>query len=130
MQYCQEKLTGNAGFSLVDAIIAMAVFSIGILAMGVLYNNVIRSNSNAFIMTDAIELTSGYLERIQAAPYTSLPQVTSLHGAKTYTVNPTMTPCNATTCVQNSTDITLVVTKPDGRSYTLSTVKARISGMP
>lgn len=121
----------TSGFAILDAVLAMAIFAIGLLSLNLLYHTVIKDDSSAYIMTDAVELAGSYLDRVQAAPYSAIPSVSSLQGVRIYTVNTSMTPCASnSSCVNDTTDITLVVTKPDGKSYRFSTVKAKLKGMP
>ncbi len=126
-----ENLNNIDGFSLIDAVLATAVFAIGLLALNALYHTVIKNNHNAFVMTDAVELAGSYIDQILAEPYGSISTVSSIHGIKTYSVNTILSPCSSgSSCVENTTNLTVIITKPDGTSYTFSTVKARLKGLP
>jgi type IV pilus modification protein PilV len=52
----------NQGFSLIEVLIAMAIFSIGILAVGTLILSTIRNNTNSNILTQATMLARAKIE--------------------------------------------------------------------
>ena len=122
----------NGGFAIIEAVISLSVFAIGILALSSLYHKVINNNLNAYTITEAVELTSGYLDQIQAAPYNNIPSESSLSGYETYEVSTSVTPCDPTTgsCIPNTSEIAVTITKPNGTSYTFNTIKARLRGLP
>jgi Tfp pilus assembly protein PilV len=130
--YMTRRANNNEGFAIIEAVISLSVFAIGILALSSLYHKVINNNLNAYTITEAVELTSGYLDQIQAAPYNNIPSTSSLSGHKTYNVSTSVTPCDPATgtCITNTSDISVTITKPNGTSYTFSTVKARLRGLP
>ncbi len=129
---CQpEKNNKIGGFALIDAVLATAVFAIGLLALNALYHTVIKNDHNAFVMTDAVELAGSYIDQLLSEPYGSNSTVSSIHGLKTYSVNTILSPCpSGSSCIENTTNVTVIITKPDGTSYSFSTVKARLKGLP
>ena len=52
----------NQGFSLIEVLIAMAIFSIGVLAVGTLILSTTRNNTNCNIMTQATMLARAKIE--------------------------------------------------------------------
>jgi len=60
---------GNAGFSLLEVMAAMAIFFLGILAIMVLQSSSIRGNSRARGVTDISVLASDRLEKLIALPF-------------------------------------------------------------
>jgi len=130
MLFFQDK-ESYSGFAILDATIAAAVFAIGILAVNYLYMSTIKTNKDAFIMTDTVETASGYIDSIQAAPYSAIPVQSTLQGIHTYTVSSLITECTSpSTCVDKTKTVNITVTKPDGVSYTFRTVKADLEGLP
>lgn len=63
-QRCRE-----AGFSLLEVVIAMAIFSIGMLAMAGLQTTSIRGNLTAGATTVATALGQSEIERLLALPF-------------------------------------------------------------
>ena len=52
----------NQGFSLIEVLIAMAIFSIGVLAVGTLILSTTRNNTNGNILTQATMLARAKIE--------------------------------------------------------------------
>ena len=67
----KQRLASDKGFSLIECMIAMAIFSIGILAVISLQVNVISGNSGARKIGDALVLAEDQIENFMALPYTS-----------------------------------------------------------
>jgi len=63
--------TNERGFTLIEALIALAIFSIGILGVASMQLVAIKSNSIAHIQTDATGKAVDYMERLQRLEYTS-----------------------------------------------------------
>ncbi len=61
-----EKNTGNTGFTLIEVLLAMAIFTIGILAIGSLQLATIKGDSTARFSTEAAVLAQDSLERLIA----------------------------------------------------------------
>ncbi len=61
-----EKNTGNTGFTLIEVLLAMAIFTIGILAIGSLQLAAIKGDSKARFSTEAAVLAQDTLERLIA----------------------------------------------------------------
>jgi len=59
----------NRGFTLIEVMITLAIFSIGILAIAGLQISSINGNSSARIQTEATTLAVERLERLVALPY-------------------------------------------------------------
>jgi len=55
----------NQGFTLIEVLIAMAVFSIGILAVGTLILSTTRNNTNGNLMTQATMLARAKIEEVK-----------------------------------------------------------------
>jgi prepilin-type N-terminal cleavage/methylation domain-containing protein len=59
------------GFTLIEALIALAIFSIGILGVAAMQMTAINSNAIAHIQTDATGMAVDWMERLQRLEYTS-----------------------------------------------------------
>lgn len=70
-----KRLTGNSkrakalGFTLIEVLIAMAIFSIGILAVTTMQIRSINQNASARMQTEATTLAVDWMERLLALPY-------------------------------------------------------------
>jgi len=65
----QNKKNSEDGFTLIEALIALFVLTIGVLGMMTLQTNAIRGNYRASTMTIATNLASGELESLRSAPF-------------------------------------------------------------
>jgi type IV pilus modification protein PilV len=61
--------TNTQGFTLIEIVIALAIFSIGILAIASVQMSSINGNSSARMQTEATTLAVERLERLIALPY-------------------------------------------------------------
>lgn len=93
-----ESRKNTAGFSLIELIIAMAIFSIGILAMSLLQARAIKGNSQANNMTMAVTVLSDHIEQLMNSSYSSS-QLT----AGSHTSTATM-PAGVQSCTWNVTE--------------------------
>lgn len=57
------------GFTLLEVMIAMAIFAVGILAVSAMQINSINQNAGARMQTEATSLASDAMERLLALPY-------------------------------------------------------------
>ena len=64
-----EKKSSNQGFTLLEVLIAMAIFAIGILAVGAMQINSINGNASARRATEAATWAADRVERLIALPY-------------------------------------------------------------
>lgn len=69
----REKMTGNAGFSLIELMIAIAVFSIGILAVASLQVSAISGNAKGRMISEELAIAESQLEFLMAQPYATSP---------------------------------------------------------
>lgn len=65
------KLTNDAGFSLIELMIAIAIFSIGILGVATLQVSAISGNSGARKIADELGMAESQMENLMAQPYNS-----------------------------------------------------------
>jgi type IV pilus modification protein PilV len=64
-------VSNEKGFTLIEALIALAIFSIGILGVAAMQITAINSNSVAQIQTDATGKAVDWMEYLQRLEYTS-----------------------------------------------------------
>ncbi len=63
------KQTNAQGFTLIEVLIAMAIFSIGILAVTSMQMRSINQNTSARLQTEATTLAVDWMERLISLPY-------------------------------------------------------------
>ena len=64
-----KKRIGNRGFSILEAVIALAIFSIGILAVAGMQVSSTNGNASARFATEAATLAQDVVERLLALDY-------------------------------------------------------------
>jgi len=64
-----DRTSAQHGFSLMEVMIAMAIFAIGILAVSAMQINSIKLNAGARMQTEATSVASDTMERLLALPY-------------------------------------------------------------
>ena len=69
------KKLGKKGFTLVEVLIALAIFSIGILAVGSIQISSTGKNTGARIFTEASIWSRDQVESLMLLPYNSSPQL-------------------------------------------------------
>jgi prepilin-type N-terminal cleavage/methylation domain-containing protein len=65
----RHRTAACSGFSLIEVLVAMTIFSIGILAVYSMQIHSIRGNSSARGITENITLASAKVEELMALPY-------------------------------------------------------------
>ena len=61
---CREK-----GFTLVEVLIAVSIFSVGLLAVAMMLDTAIQYNSSARFITEATEIAHAQMENLMSSPY-------------------------------------------------------------
>ena len=109
----------NRGFTLVEVVIALAVFAIGILALYTMQVTSIQSNGGARKRTEAVSWATNQMEILRTTPYDSLANGQTAQGA--YNLSWTITDIDLDNDgVNDSKDISVNVNWQD-RSRQLST---------
>ena len=76
-----KKISNSKGFTLIEVLVAMAIFSIGILAIGSMQLAATRGSSSARLSTEAVTLAQSQAETLILLPYNSSPALdTGSHG--------------------------------------------------
>jgi type IV pilus modification protein PilV len=78
---------GSAGFSLIEVLIALSIFTIGILGVASLVISSINENGLARRVTEATALAEDRLESMLALPYENIDAGQSTEGAYTVSWN-------------------------------------------
>lgn len=68
----KQSLNGTAGFTLIEILIAMAIFSIGILGVATMQISSVNGNANARKHLEASAFAQGRLESILSIPYNNM----------------------------------------------------------
>ena len=74
---CREK-----GFTLVEVLIAVSIFAVGLLAVAMMLDTAIQYNSSARFITEATEIAHSQMEKLMNSPYddTNLDEASSPYG--------------------------------------------------
>ncbi len=67
-----NKSSNNKGFTLIEVLVAMAIFSIGILAVGSMQLAATRGSSSARLSTEAVAIAQAQAETLILAPYANV----------------------------------------------------------
>ena len=65
----RQVIRHQAGFTLIEVMIALAIFAIGILALAALQITAINQNSGSRMQTEAAAMAEQLMERLMALPY-------------------------------------------------------------
>ena len=65
-----DRINGTDGFTLIEVLMAMVIFAIGILGVAKMQISAIGGNANALAMTEKVSLASSHIERLMGLPYT------------------------------------------------------------
>jgi prepilin-type N-terminal cleavage/methylation domain-containing protein len=74
-----RKKTGSRGFTLIEVLMAMAIFSIGILAVGAMQINATNTNTGARIHTEESTWVVDQIERLTALDYNNTDLTAGVH---------------------------------------------------
>ena len=118
--------TGNRGFTLMEVLVALAIFSIGILAVGTLQIRSANSNTGARIHTEEYTWAVDQIERLMALDYddAALDAGTSSVAQGPYTVSWTVVEDSPVTGAK-SIAVTVTDAHPRARPLTIDFIKAR-----
>lgn len=70
---CETKKSVNhgseKGFTLVEILVAVSVFAVGLLAVAIMLDTAIQYNSSARLISEATEIAQGKMEQLMSAPF-------------------------------------------------------------
>ncbi|MGB5615987.1 MAG: prepilin-type N-terminal cleavage/methylation domain-containing protein [Desulfobacterales bacterium] len=126
-----DRSTDRNGFALIEVLMAMVIFAVGILALAGLQITTISGNAAARMQTEATAIGARIVERLRSLPFDHDDLVPAVHphslpvsGSQPYAVNWTVradTPVNGTKTVR----VTVIpFNKVNGRTVTINTIIA------
>lgn len=59
----------ESGFTLVEVLVAVSVFAVGLLAVATMLDTAIQYNASARLITEATEIAQGQMEKLMSAPF-------------------------------------------------------------
>ena len=65
----ENRKNGEAGYTLLEVLISITIFMVGILAIGSMQAAALRTNSTAMGVTEAVNIGQANVERILAIPF-------------------------------------------------------------
>ena len=126
-----DRSTDRDGFALIEVLMAMVIFTVGILALAGLQITTISGNAAARMQTEATAIGAKIAERLRSLPFDHEDLVPTVHphslpasGSQPYRVDWTVradTPVNGTKAVR----VTVIpFNKINGRTVTINTIIA------
>ena len=115
-----DKLKKENGFTLLEVLIALTIFAVGLLAVAALQTSAIKMNSTSNKLTNLSTLAMDQIERLSALPYADAALNAGTHG-------PTAFPTNANYSITYIVNDTLVLIDSDWVSIK-KTVTVTVSG--
>lgn len=126
-----DRSTDRNGFALIEVLMAMVIFAVGILALAGLQITTISGNAAARMQTEATAIGARIVERLRSLPFDHDDLVPAVHphslpasGSQPYAVNWTVradTPVNGTKTVR----VTVIpFNKVNGRMVIINTIIA------
>lgn len=75
-------LRREAGFTLVEVLIAISIFAVGLLAVAIMLDTAIQYNASARFINEATEIAHSQMEQLMNSPYdgAGLDEASSPHG--------------------------------------------------
>lgn len=73
----ERRLTPDRGFTLVEILVAMAIFSVAVLGLAIGATSVMRANQTSYFNTVATNLAQDKLEELKATAVSQLPNCPS-----------------------------------------------------
>ena len=126
-----DRSTDRKGFALIEVLMAMVIFTVGILALTGLQITTISGNAEARMQTEATAIGARVVERLRSLPFGHDDLVPTVHPhslppsvSRPYTVDWTV---RADTPVNGTKSVRVTVTplnKINGRTVTISTIIA------
>ncbi len=126
-----KKISESKGFTLIEVLIAMAIFSIGILAVGSMQLSATRGSSSARLSTEVAAIAQDRAETLILAPYASVASGADNSFMPVYNViwtvwNDTMvTPWGVTPATNTIVIQVAATSQRDNRTVTITFVKGQ-----
>jgi type IV pilus modification protein PilV len=121
------QITNSRGFSLIEVLIAIAIFSIGMLAVASMQIRSINLNASAQMQSEATALAVEWLERLKMLPYdhANLDEVNNPHQDQfgSYTIRWEV--AETLDLPTKKITVTVINANPNAKDVILSTIKAK-----
>ena len=122
-----DQIVSSRGFTLIEVLIALAIFSIGILAVASMQIRSINLNASAQIQSEATTLAVEWLERLKMLPYdhTDLDELNNPHQDQfgSYTIRWEV--AETLDLPTKKITVTVINANPNAKDVMLSTIKAQ-----
>jgi Tfp pilus assembly protein PilV len=133
--FLRRQSTGEAGFGLIELLIAMVILNIGLLAIVAAFNSGIITLSRAGRVTTAAVLAEQQLELYRAITYSSIRLApTTIPSSPPYTTDPaysgsqiTTPSCGAGPSYPNECNASRTAIGADGKSYRVDTYIVQVT---
>jgi type IV pilus assembly protein PilV len=121
------KKSGIGGFTLIEVLIAMAIFSIGILAVGTMQLSSAHLNAAAGMQTEATNLAVERIESLAVLPYDheDLDENNSPQQIQSGSYTIVWTVVEALDMPMKTITVTVSSSNPNARDVSVSTIKAQ-----
>lgn len=86
----ERRLTPDRGFTLVEILVAMAIFSVAVLGLAIGATSVMRANQTSYFNTVATNLAQDKLEELKATAVSQLPNCPSYTTANCSDTRPSL----------------------------------------
>ena len=126
-----KKISDNKGFTLIEVLVAMAIFSIGILAVGSMQLSATRGSSSARLSTEVATIAQARAETLILAPYASVNNGADNSFMPIYSVNWTVwddtmnTPWGVTPAANTKVIQVAAISQRGNRTATITFVKGQ-----
>lgn len=80
LRYVKSKFNNGKGFTLIEVLIAMVVFAIGILAITGMQISATQGNQSARLRTEAVSYASEYMENLISQGYAAVTNGSATEG--------------------------------------------------
>ena len=118
----QARIKNQAGFTLVEVLVAMGIFTVAILGLAISATSVIKANQTSLVQTTAANLAQDKLEELKSKTSANI----TSGGPTAYTINGESFTCSWTVTSGSPVsgmkriDVTVTWTDQGSRSLTIS----------
>lgn len=107
-------LKNSGGFTLIEVLIAIAIFAIGMLAVGQMQINALMNTNSARRTTEALAMAEEQAERLRSLPfYDRMRDLDGINGVEPWDIVPALAAGNHTTVPPDATPYTVRWTVTD-----------------
>ena len=124
-----EKNSGTRGFTLIEVLVALAIFSIGILAVASLQIQSVNLNAKARMQTEATNLAVECLERLKMLSYddADLDEESNPHQEQSGSYTVQWEIVEALDMQMKTITVTVTGANPNAKDVSVSTIRSKES---